>query len=153
MAHQHPHPHPHPQQGGPPQQPQPAQIQVNTPDPAVVAAIDAQFKQVDLKLGGDIPNTVLCNPHGQEVCAECGTDFFLLNQTARVLAQFPKEMPVPPPPNVVHPQRSPLVQKAKEEGNVRIFSIPSCPTSSELIRCPLTATLQKEQAPRSHTEI
>lgn len=122
MAHQHPHPHPHPQQGGPPPGgPQPGQIQVNTPDPAVVAAIDAQYQPVDLKLGGDNGNsTVLCKLHGLEVCTTCGTDFFLLNQTARVLSQFPKEMPVPPPPNVVHPQRSPLVQKAKEEGNVSI---------------------------------
>lgn len=120
----HPHPHPHPQShpggGSGPVGPQPGQIQVNTPDPSVVAAIDAQFRRVDLKLGGDDGNSIaLCGPHGQEVCTECGTDFLLLNQTARVLKQFPKEMPVPPPPNVVHPQRSPLVQKAKEEGNVR----------------------------------
>lgn len=126
MAHKHPHPRPHQHQhqhpgGGPTQSgAQPGHIQVNPPDPSVVAAIDAQFRPVDLKLGGDDGNSiVLCAPHGLETCTECGTDFLLLNQTSRVLKQFPKEMPVPPPPNVVHPQRSPLVQKAKEEGNVR----------------------------------
>lgn len=117
MAQPHPHPHPHPQPGQP--GPQPNQIQVNAPDPSVVAAIDAQFHNVDIKLGGEDGNTlVACGPHGSEVCSICGTDFFLLNQTSRVLKSFPKEMPIPPPPNVIHPQRTPLVTKAKEEGNV-----------------------------------
>lgn len=123
-SHSHPHSHPPAHPSGGPNFPHggPAQIQVSAPDPSVVAAIDAQFRPVDLKLGGDDGNSIaLCGPHGQEVCTECGIDFQLLNQTARVLKQFPKEMPVPPPPNVVHPQRSPLVQKAKEEGNVCSF--------------------------------
>lgn len=93
---------------------------MNAPDPAIIAAIDAQFRAVDLIMGGDNMNSMLlCKPHKLDVCAECGTDFFLTNQTARVFSALPKEIPVPPPPNVVHPQRSPLVQKAKEEGNVR----------------------------------
>lgn len=119
MSHPHPHPHPHPQPGQP-GGPQPQAMQVNAPDPAVVAAIDAQFRTVDIKLGGEDDNTlVACGPHGSEVCSICGTDFFLLNQTSRVLKSFPKEMPIPPPPNVIHPARSPMVTKAKEEGNVR----------------------------------
>ncbi|KAF8310094.1 hypothetical protein DL93DRAFT_2084855 [Clavulina sp. PMI_390] len=113
-AHPHPHPHPHPQQGPPPGA---QSIQVQAPDPAIVAAIDAQYTPVALQVGGENNNIVTCGPHNLEVCNECGTNFFFLNQTAKVLASFPKEMPVPPPPNVVHPQRTPLVQKAKEEGN------------------------------------
>jgi len=69
-------------------------------------------------LGGDDGKSmVLCLAHSLEVCKDCGLDFLILNQTAKVLQSFPPEMPIPPPPNVVHPQRSPLVQKAKEEGN------------------------------------
>jgi hypothetical protein len=100
-------------------QPQPGQIQVSAPDPAVLAAIDAQYRPVPLKLGGDDGKSMaLCAAHSLEVCKECGLDFLMLNQIAKTLQSFPPSMPIPPPPNVVHPQRSPLVQKAKDEGNV-----------------------------------
>jgi len=93
-------------------------MQVNPPDPAVQAAIDAQFRPVKLKIGVDDGKSIaVCAPHGREVCEDCKLDFFAMNQTARVLQSLPSEMRVPPPPKIVHPQRTPLVQKAKEEGN------------------------------------
>jgi translocation protein SEC72 len=117
MAHAHPHPHPTTSSGVPP----PGAIQVSAPDPSVVAAIDSQFQPVNLKLGGDHNNSIAqCNDHGLEVCKDCGVDFYMMNQTARLLKSFPKEVPIPPPPNVIHPQRSPMIQKAKDEGNVSI---------------------------------
>ncbi|KAF8328452.1 uncharacterized protein EI90DRAFT_3065405 [Cantharellus anzutake] len=114
--HAHPNPQQQPQQSQ--QHPQAQQMQVSPPEPAVQAAIDAQFRPVNLKLGADDGKAIaLCASHGREVCGDCGLDFTMLNQTSRVLQSLPSEMPVPPPPHVVHPQRSPLVQKAKEEGN------------------------------------
>src|SRR5688572_11735287 len=89
-------------------------------DPAVLAMIDAQHVPVNLKLTkDDAASIAVCEPHGLEVCKDCDLDFFQMNITSRVLQSFPPEMPIPPPPNVVHPQRSPMVQKAKDEGNVR----------------------------------
>lgn len=124
MSHPHPHPHPHP--GQPQPGPQPGQMQVNAPDPAVVAAIDAQYRPVALKLGGEGGDSaVLCEPHGNEVCATCGTDFFLLNQTARVLRSFPKEMPVPPSTKYSSPSALAASPKS-ERGRKCTFDVSSC---------------------------
>src|SRR5258708_704181 len=139
-AHAHPHAHPHPH---PSPQSQAQQMQVNPPDPAVQAAIDAQFRPVKLKLGVDDGKSIaVCAPHGREVCEDCKLDFFAMNQTARVLQSLPSEMRVPPPPNIVHPQRTPLVQKAKEEGNVSI-GVRMCPELHTDTYFPL-ATIQTQ---------
>ncbi|KZS94628.1 TPR-like protein [Sistotremastrum niveocremeum HHB9708] len=83
------------------------------PDPAVLAAIEQDYKPVPLKLN---ENQVLCDGHGLEKCGECEVDFVAVNQLAKMIVSHP-EYAVPPPPNMIPPQRSQAVSKAKEEGN------------------------------------
>ncbi|KDQ18966.1 hypothetical protein BOTBODRAFT_82750, partial [Botryobasidium botryosum FD-172 SS1] len=96
---------------GPQQQPQPPQAII---DPALQAAMDAQYHPVPLKVAD--ATRVVCSAHDLEVCAECAVDFAQLNLIAKMLQSAP-ELAVPPPPNVMHPGRSQAVHKAKEEGN------------------------------------
>jgi len=120
MSHSHSHApgesHSHSHSPGPPQgQPQPQQVAAPAPpDPALQAAIDAQYKPVPLKVAD--ASRVTCVSHELEVCAECGVDFTSLNLIAKMLQAAP-ELAVPPPPNIMHPGRSQAVHKAKEEGN------------------------------------
>lgn len=86
------------------------------PDPAVLAAIEQDYKPVPLKLN---ENQVLCDGHGLEKCGECEVDFVAVNQLAKMIVSHP-EYAVPPPPNMIPPQRSQAVSKAKEEGNVSV---------------------------------
>jgi translocation protein SEC72 len=117
QGHQHPHPHPHPHpQQGPPQAIAPPQ----PPDPIVVAAIDAQFREVPLQVSNG--TQVLCRPHSLETCKECDVDFASLNGITKMLQNQP-ELAVPPPANIVPPGRTQAVQKAKEEGNVCSFDM------------------------------
>lgn len=101
------------QQTGQPQQYNPPP----QPDAKIQALIEADFKRVDLKLGPPNNAQALCASHGLEKCSDCGVDFTGTNALARVFVQNPN-LVVPPPPQVVQPQRSQAVNKTKEDGNV-----------------------------------
>ncbi|KAG8945603.1 hypothetical protein FRC04_000650 [Tulasnella sp. 424] len=99
---------------GPPQQammPPPPQM-----DPLIQAALDEQFQAVPLAVQGDARDQAVCAKHSLEVCSDCGLNFAELNVFTKLIAQS-NEIAIPPPPNVVHPNRSQAVQKTKEEGN------------------------------------
>ncbi|KDN53238.1 TPR-like protein [Tilletiaria anomala UBC 951] len=71
-----------------------------------MALSDATFKQVPLCID---PNTdILMSPTH---------DMTLLNALSRSLKALPPQIAFPPPPNVVLPQRSMAVNKAREDGN------------------------------------
>ncbi|KAK0531533.1 hypothetical protein OC834_002924 [Tilletia horrida] len=70
------------------------------------AVTDAQFRPVPLQYNpetGTLESPIL--------------DLGVLNALIRSLASLPKEIPIPPPPNVLPPQRSMAINKAKEDGN------------------------------------
>lgn len=81
------------------------------------ALIDEDFKPVPLKLSNENKSAV-CGTHSEEVCKACKVDFTALNALARIL-ESRKDLAIPPPPNVVNPNRSQMVTKSKDEGNVR----------------------------------
>ncbi|KAG8942241.1 hypothetical protein FRC03_003493 [Tulasnella sp. 419] len=97
-----------------PQPPPQAMMAPPGPDPMVQAALDEQFRAINLTLAD--PSTAVCSAHKKETCEECNLDFTGLNALAKVLPTL-NEPGIPPPPNVVHPGRSQAVQKAKEDGN------------------------------------
>ncbi len=106
----------------PPQFQQPMQTQMQEQllpraDPVMQAAIEADFRPVDLTL--DPANTAaFCASHSREKCDECDVDYVLLNRLSKVLTSNPK-LPFPPPPNVINQKLSQIVNQTKEEGNVR----------------------------------
>jgi translocation protein SEC72 len=104
----------------PPQQQQ-QQQQMPAPDPAILAAIDATFKEVPFKLGPPNDSQIFCPVHSLEKCTDCNIDFTSVNQLAKLIATIPAEVGVPPPAQLAGPQRAQLVTKMKEEGNVRIL--------------------------------
>lgn len=101
------------------QQQQQQRMQIQPPDPAVQAAIDASFREVKFKLGPPNSSVLLCENHDLIKCTDCNVDFTAVNQLAAHIAQVPT--PVPPPPAMATNQVAQLVTRAKEEGNV------SCP--------------------------
>ncbi|KAK0543545.1 hypothetical protein OC846_000580 [Tilletia horrida] len=86
-----------------------AQAQANLPPAPTAeqqAVTDAQFRPVPLQFNpetGTLDSPIL--------------DLGVLNALIRSLASLPKEIPIPPPPNVLPPQRSMAINKAKEDGN------------------------------------
>jgi translocation protein SEC72 len=106
------------------QHPMQAQIQqqlLPRPDPVMQAAIEADFRSVDLAL--DSTNvSVICAPHSREKCDECDADYTHLNRLSKVLTANPNFL-CPPPPNVVNQKLSQIVNQTKEEGNVRVSSV------------------------------
>lgn len=96
--HDHSHDHSHDHQQGPPSAPMPTEEQM--------ALSDANFHSVPLAID---PNTkTLTSPTH---------DVNVLNALIRSLSALPPQIPIPPPPNVVPPQRSLAINKAKEDGN------------------------------------
>ncbi|PWN89915.1 hypothetical protein FA10DRAFT_100288 [Acaromyces ingoldii] len=87
------------QQGMPPPPPMPSEEQM--------ALSDATFRQVPLSLD---PNSLQLGSPSH--------DLTILNALVRSLRALPPQVPFPPPPNVVPPQRSMAIGKAKDEGNV-----------------------------------
>lgn len=87
------------QQGMPPPAPVPSEEQM--------ALSDANFRQVPLSLD---PNTLQLGSPTH--------DLTILNALVRSLKALPPQVPFPPPPNVIPPQRSMAISKAKDEGNV-----------------------------------
>lgn len=72
-----------------------------------MALSDATFRQVPLSLD---PNSLQLGSPSH--------DLTILNALVRSLRALPPQVPFPPPPNVVPPQRSMAIGKAKDEGNV-----------------------------------
>ena len=85
----------------------PTEVPQGPPPPTEeqMALSDANFQTVPL---GIDPNTNLL--------ASPTHDVNLINALIRSLQQLPPQMPFPPPPNVVPPQRSMAVNKAREDG-------------------------------------
>ncbi|KAH9992420.1 hypothetical protein BJV77DRAFT_1002331, partial [Russula vinacea] len=82
-----------------PMQPMQAQMQeqlLPRPDPVMQAAIEADFRTVDLTM--DSTNvTALCASHSREKCDECDVDYVQLNRLSKVLTANPKYLSHPHP--------------------------------------------------------
>lgn len=76
-----------------------------------MALSDSTFRQVPLAMD---PNSHLL--------ASPTHDLTVLNALIRSLKGLPPQIPFPPPPNVVPPQRSLAINKAKEDGNAAFRS-------------------------------
>lgn len=72
-----------------------------------MALSDANFHAVPLAI--DPATQLLASP---------SHDVNVLNALIRSLKALPPQIPIPPPPNVVPPQRSMAINKAKEDGNI-----------------------------------
>ena len=108
----HGHAHPHPQTQGPPQA-----MPAPQPDPVMQARIEADFKPVDLIVGGPNAAFAFCYKHKLEKCKDCNADFIALNRISKILLTNPA-LRCPPPPNVVQQKLSQAVTNMKDEGNV-----------------------------------
>lgn len=111
---------PTPQPGQPPQPQQ--QVIVPPPDPLMQAAIEQDFKPVNLKTGPPKDSQALCAEHDLEQCSKCNLDFTALNALAKLFVANPN-LACPPPPQVIQQQRSQAVNKTKEDGNVRVLDL------------------------------
>ena len=98
---------------------QPQMMVQPPPDPVLQAVIDADFKPVNLKLGGPDGISVLSGANSEEVDEENGLDFTRLNRLSKLLATNPN-LRCPPPPTVVSHKLSQVINGTKEEGNVRL---------------------------------
>jgi hypothetical protein len=98
---------------------QPQMVVQPPPDPVLQAVIDADFKSVNLKLGGPDGSLVLSGANSEEVDEENGLDFTGLNRVSKLLAANPN-LRCPPPPTVVSQKLSQVINGTKEEGNVRL---------------------------------
>ena len=78
------------------------------PTPEQLAIADAGFEPVPLAM--DPESHILQTPVP-------GLDLTILNALIRSLKALPPNVPFPPPPNVVPPQRSMAINQAKEQGN------------------------------------
>lgn len=89
------------------------------PDPLLQAVIDADFKPINLKLGGPDGNFVLSGGNSEEVDDENGLDFTRLNKLTKLLGTNPN-LRCPPPPTVISQKLSQVINGTKEEGNVGV---------------------------------
>ncbi|KAG6888751.1 hypothetical protein C0995_006222 [Termitomyces sp. Mi166 len=120
MSHSHSHApgqaHSHTHSHGPPQSSQGPQSPVMpTPDPALQALIEDDFRPVPLSLSDD-RNTAYCLDHRLEKCDACDVDFVNLNRLSTLLANNPNLL-CPPPSNIVTQKLSQMVTTTKDEGN------------------------------------
>lgn len=99
---------------------QPQTIVQPPPDPVLQEVIDADFKSVNLKLGGPDNGLVLSGANSEEVDEENDLDFTRLNKLSKLLATNPS-LRCPPPPGVVSQKLSQVINGTKEEGNVCPF--------------------------------
>ena len=99
-------------------------------DPTAQAVLDQDFVAVPLALHPD-PHSAVCAPHKLEKCDKCNVDFVNTNRLSRLLVANPGLL-CPPPNNVVSQQLTQMVQRTKDEGNVRS---PSLDAPSWLITC------------------
>lgn len=99
------------------QQQQPPQ-----PTEEQLAVTDASFKAVPLELDPTPPHLIKSNAF----------DPTMINALIRSISALPPQIPVPPPPNVMPPQRSLAIQRAKDDGNKAFKKDP--PDYSEAIK-------------------
>jgi len=99
---------------------QPQMIVQPPVDPVLQAVIDADFKPVNLKVGGPDNTLVLSGANSEEVDEENGLDFTRLNRISKLLLTNPN-LRCPPPPTVVSQKLSQVINNTKEEGNVCPF--------------------------------
>ena len=99
---------------------QPQMMVQPPPDPVLQAVIDADFKPVNLKLGGPDNTLVLSGANSEEVDDENDLDFTRLNRLSKLLSTNPN-LRCPPPPSVVSQKLSQVINSTKEEGNVCPF--------------------------------
>lgn len=85
------------------------------------ARIEADFKPVDLTVGGPSGAFAFCNSHKLEKCEDCNTDFRAVNRISKILLTNPA-LRCPPPPNVVQQQLSKAITNMKDEGNVCLLT-------------------------------
>ncbi|KXN87688.1 Translocation protein sec72 [Leucoagaricus sp. SymC.cos] len=115
MSHSHTHApgeeHSHSHSHGP-QQPQSV---MPTPDPALQALIDQDFRPVPIALAND-GAVAVCEPHKLEKCDNCNVDFVNTNRLSRLLVANPSLL-CPPPSNVVSQKLTQMVTSTKDEGN------------------------------------
>lgn len=107
-----------PGQPNPMQRP-PQMMPAPQPDPLMQARIDADFRTVNLAVGGPGHAFAFCNKHKVEKCDECSLDFTGLNRISKIFVTNPN-LRCPPPPNVVQQKLSQAVTNTKDEGNVGI---------------------------------
>ncbi|KAG6855905.1 hypothetical protein H0H87_009511 [Tephrocybe sp. NHM501043] len=86
-----------------------------TPDPALQALIEEDFRPVPISLSDDL-HTARCLEHRLEKCEPCDVDFVNLNRLSTLLANNPNLL-CPPPSNVVTQKLSQMVSATKDEGN------------------------------------
>lgn len=86
------------------------------PDPVMQARIDADFKPVNIAVGGPSTAFAFCNTHKVEKCKQCNVDFTALNRVSKILVTNPT-LRCPPPPTVVQQKLSQAVTNMKDEGN------------------------------------
>ena len=96
---------------------QPQVMVQSPPDPLLQAVIDADFKPINLKLGGPDGNFVLSGGNSEEADEESGLDFTRLNKLTKLLGTNPN-LRCPPPPTVISQKLSQVINGTKEEGNV-----------------------------------
>lgn len=111
QPHSHQHAHGHAQPNAP-------QMMAPQIDPAVQARIDANFRPVDLAIGGPALAFAFCQNHKREKCTDCNVDFSSLNRISKIFITNPN-LRCPPPPTVVQQKLSQAVTNTKDEGNVR----------------------------------
>ena len=131
-----------------PSQPQPQQPQMPTVDPAVQASIDAEFVPVPLTLTQDA-HVAVCTPHKLEKCDDCDVDFNLTNYVSRLLVANPSLL-CPPPPNIVSPKLTQMVNATKNEGNT-LFK--SGQTVAAIGRYTAAASLAMNRPPWEATQV
>lgn len=85
-------------------------------DPVMQARIEADFKPVDLAVGGPGNAFAFCQPHKAEKCDVCKVDFTALNRISKIFITNPN-LRCPPPPNVLQQKLSQAVTNTKDEGN------------------------------------
>ncbi|KAG2362178.1 hypothetical protein BDR07DRAFT_1064294 [Suillus spraguei] len=140
-AGQHSHTHPHPQQPAQQVMPNPQ------PDPVMQACIDADFKPVDIAVGGPSTAFAFCNTHKLEKCKECNVDFTALNRVSKILVTNPT-LRCPPPPTVVQQKLSQAVTNMRDEGNVCLLT-----SFVHILLTVFTEPIQTQQDQRSPRKI
>ncbi|KAN0088780.1 hypothetical protein V8E55_005837 [Tylopilus felleus] len=108
---------PQPGPGQPQPMPRPPQMMLPPQaDPVMQARIDADFRPVDLAVGGPGTAFAFCNKHKVEKCDECKLDFTTLNRISKIFIANP-HLRCPPPPTVVQQKISQAVTATKDDGN------------------------------------
>ncbi|KIK91838.1 hypothetical protein PAXRUDRAFT_115895, partial [Paxillus rubicundulus Ve08.2h10] len=113
------------------------------PDPVMQGRIDADFRSIDLAVGGPGHAFAFCRKHKVEKCQGCNLDFTALNQISKILVTNPN-LRCPPPPNVVQQKLSQAVTNTKDEGN-KLYKLKNC--KGALAKYNLAANIAAQRPP------